>query len=398
MTAVVRALDATPLVMVKPNSVAVAIGDETVLAFDRAGRLYTAVLDGCTYRRGLGGTVLAKGRQPGPGRGVRWCWPCDADRRAALYRAVHGLVLDVQAACDRGDARVMGADEAAAEALLSSIAAWTPERLEAESRRFGAAYDHVGVIPPDQYLAVVLQATEGCAWNRCAFCAFYRGERFRIRTADEFRHHCRAVRELLGEGLSMRRSVFLGEASALTVPTARLLEFLDIAGEELPGLRDVHAFMDLFTARKRGDDLQALAARGLRRVVIGFESGCDELLGVVNKPATAADAVAAVRDLRSAGIAVAVVVLVGLGGRAFADRHVADTSRALTAMGLGRGDILYFSPLVEDPATEYPALAASLGRLSPEELHQQEAAIRDGVQFQDGRPALARYDIRELVY
>jgi radical SAM superfamily enzyme YgiQ (UPF0313 family) len=190
----------------------------------------------------------------------------------------------------------------------------------------------------------------------------------------------------------MRRSVFLGEASALTVPFARLLTFLDIVREEFLDRPDVHAFMDVFTARKRPDELQALAARGLRRVVIGLESGCDDLLAAVSKPSTAADAVAAVRDLKSAGVSVGLVVLVGLGGRAFADAHVAGTIRALTAMRLGRGDILYFSPLVAEPSTD------DGNHLDPDEQRQQEASIRDGLTFADGRPALARYDIRELVY
>jgi len=36
----------------------------------------------------------------------------------------------------------------------------------------------VGILPPDQYMAVVLQAAEGCAFNTCTFCDFYRDRSF----------------------------------------------------------------------------------------------------------------------------------------------------------------------------------------------------------------------------
>lgn len=394
------AAERRPALMVKPGSFVLAFGTDAVLSFDLEGRLYAAFLRGRTFRRGLGGTVLEKGRSPGAGRGQRWCRPLDAGDRRALYGTVRALAEAALAAVRRGDARVTGGGRERARTLLERAAAWTPERLERERERFRAVYGRVGVIPPDQYLAVVVQATQGCAWNRCTFCAFYRGQTFRIRSPEEFRAHCRAVRDLLGEGLSLRRSVFLGEASAMTVPFPRLAGFLDIVREEFPAQREVHTFMDLFTARKSADELAALAARGLRRVVIGLETGCDPLLALVRKPATAAQALAAVRSLKTAGISVALVVLLGLGGPAWWAAHVRDTAAVLNAMGLGAGDIIYFSPLTEQPDAEYfrEARARGLRPLTAGEMREQEAAIRALLHFRDGRPALARYDIRELIY
>jgi len=69
-------------------------------------------------------------------------------------------------------------------------------------------------------------------------------------------------------------------------------------------------------------------------------------------------------------------------------------------MGLGAGDLLYFSDLVDVPATSYPAMAASAGvrSLTDAARRAQEARIRAGLRFEGVPPQLATYDIREFVY
>ena len=45
-------------------------------------------------------------------------------------------------------------------------------------------YSPVGILPPDQYLALVVQATRGCAFNTCTFCDLYR-DGYRVKSAAE---------------------------------------------------------------------------------------------------------------------------------------------------------------------------------------------------------------------
>ena len=54
-----------------------------------------------------------------------------------------------------------------------------------------AAVSPASILLP-QYLALVLQATEGCSYNRCTFCDFYRDRPFRIKSADVAGAHQRA--------------------------------------------------------------------------------------------------------------------------------------------------------------------------------------------------------------
>ena len=46
---------------------------------------------------------------------------------------------------------------------LDRVLACTPERLEQDRETFNIIYKPVSILPPDQYLALVLQATEGCS-------------------------------------------------------------------------------------------------------------------------------------------------------------------------------------------------------------------------------------------
>jgi len=147
---------------------------------------------------------------------------------------------------------------------------------------------------------------------------------------------------------------------------------------------------------------RAAQARGVRRVYSGMETGDDALLRFLRKPGSASDAVDAVVRLKGAGVAVSVIVMTGIGGDRFAAAHVYGTIRALSEMPLVAGDIVYFSPFVNRPSSEYGRLAIEAGirPLSAAEIADQEAAIRAGLRFHDPAhpPQCARYDIREFVY
>ena len=71
---------------VQPGSLTAAFDERTVLAYDRAGRLWSAFFFGCTFRRGLDGGMLGK-----------WTEHGKRDRRR-LGRNEAALVVDCSAA------------------------------------------------------------------------------------------------------------------------------------------------------------------------------------------------------------------------------------------------------------------------------------------------------------
>ncbi|MCC7205940.1 MAG: radical SAM protein [Anaerolineae bacterium] len=392
-------------ISVKPNCLTVSIDgpkEARVFSYDFAGRLWTAFLDGVSYRRGLDGKILAKWRLPGDARERRSLLGDEALHiEATARREVEALY----AAIRDGRAALKGSLPEAGHRGFQQALAFDADASKADAARYRQVYKPVGILPPDQYMAVVLQLTEGCSFNTCTFCTFYKDRPFRIKRPDEFKAHALSVRDFLGDGLSLRRTIFLGDANALVVPMPRLMPLLDAVHEvyDVEALGGMYAFLDGFSGEKKNvDDYRALRAAGLERVYVGLESGNADLLRFLRKPGEPDDAIHAVRAIKEAGIAVGVIVLLGAGGHEYAAAHVRDTIATLNAMPLDLNDILYFSELVVSEGLEYAqdAYQAGLKPLAADERAAQEEAIRDGLRFGDesGAPHMSRYDIREFVY
>jgi hypothetical protein len=314
------------------------------------------------------------------------------DRAAEGARTVLALIGSADAVPKGSDAELD-----IARRVLTRATGFDSAAARADALRFASIYGRIGVLPPDQYLAFVAQATEGCMFGSCSFCDLYH-QPFRVKTLAAFCQHLAEAKAFLGHSLWMRnRSVFLGAANALALSTDHLLDLFRVLEQTLEHRPRICGFIDGYMgARKSADEHAELRRAGLRRVYIGLESGHDPLLAAVHKPACADDAVATVQAMKRAGLSVGVIVIVGLGGVQFDNEHVTDTSAALQRMALGPSDLVYFSDLVEpDAAGTQPD--------SPPQPLSEIARIRQRLQMQDalasaGAPRMATYDIREFLY
>ena len=357
-----------------------------VFTFDADGRPIAWSEDGTLYRRSLASEIHGR-RVDAAGR-ARFAVP------AAEAPGHFARLLARVAAAPAGEFSPAG------RRRIGAILAWTPGRLLAEKARFDAAYEPLGILPPDQYLAVVLQATHGCSWNRCTFCDFYRGRTFGVRTPPEFRAHAVAVRDLLGGGALLRRRLFLADGDALVLSNARLLPLMEIARETFPG-RPIGGFVDVFAGGTKGSaDWTALAAAGLERVQVGIETGHDPLLAWLEKPGSAAQALEFVAGLKAARLRVSVIFMCGVGGDRFAEPHVRDTAALVASLPLTPGDVVYLSPFLDRPGSAYAARARAdgVGGLTAEEVEAQHQALRAAVRRAHPGVKAARYDIREFLY
>jgi hypothetical protein len=398
--------DGRPItISIKHNCLTISVESKSetqVFSFDCAGRFWTGMVGGVSYRRGLDGKIVAKWQTAEGGRDRRWVEPHQAgDLERQVWEAACGLFEAVR----KGQAQIQTPLPLQGYGLFEKAASFNLERSQADARRYHEVYRPIGILPPDQYMAVVLQATEGCAFNTCTFCTFYRDRPFRIKKPDEFFTHAQAVKDYLGEGLSLRRTIFLGDANALVAPMAKLLPLVEVIHQvyNVQALGGMYAFLDGFSgSAKTPAEYRQLAERGLVRAYVGLESGNESLLRFLKKPGKPADAVRAVRAMKEAGLSVGVIVLLGAGGHTYAGQHVRDTIRALNEMKLDMNDLIYFSELVEKEDMEYvrDAYDASLEPLTSEERQTQGEKIENGLKFsyRRGTPHISRYDIREFVY
>jgi radical SAM superfamily enzyme YgiQ (UPF0313 family) len=385
----------TATLTLRPEATVLAIGDTDVSSYDLAGRPYVLVRGDVTLRRALDGRLLRK--EPARDGQARLRSVVSATQGAGLVeqarREAEGALEALGAA---------GADRTPeAAARLRRIAAMDVDALRADAARFAAVYHPVGILPPDQYLSLVLQATEGCSWNACTFCALYRGTPFRVKSPEEFAAHLDGVRAFFGESLALRRSLFLGDANALCAPGESLLPLMEAAVAAFPeaAAGGVHAFVDAWSGRRRAAEYEPYARLGLRRVYVGLETGDAHLLSWLRKPGAPEDALRLVEALHDAGVAVGIVVLLGAGGERFFNSHARRTADLLAGMDLGPEDVIYFSELVEHPTADYARRAAAedIAPLAPERLLAQRRSIEMAL-GDASRARRSSYDVREFVY
>jgi hypothetical protein len=294
-------------------------------------------------------------------------------------------------------------DMAQAVRRLRTVVAMDAAALGEDSVRFFAASGPVGILPPDQYLSLVVRVTEGCSWNACTFCSLYRDVPFRAKRPDELRAHLAALGAYFGPSIALRRSVFLGDANALCLAHDRLRPLLEAVAARFPGT-PLYSFLDAWTGRRKSPpEWREYEALGLRRVYVGLETGDPGLLAWLEKPGEARDAVDLVGALHEAGIAAGVVVLLGAGGERVAGTHAARTAEVLTQMRLAPDDLVYFSEYVDDPSLAYGRRAqgaTDLAPLSPERDRELRQSILAAYHPADPArpPRIATYDIREFVY
>ncbi len=255
-------------------------------------------------------------------------------------------------------------------------------------------------------MALVVQLTRGCRFNACTFCTLYRDIPFSVTNGDDLQTHLTRIDTFLGDGISLRRSIFLGDANALVLPTEILLPLLDIVAVRYRGTPPwsggIHTFLDGFSGAKKGpDDYRELRMRGLRRICIGMESGHDPLLKWLRKPGLVDDVITTVAAMKVAGLEVSLVILIGPGGREYDEGHVRDTMGVLRELPLDAGDMVYFSRHVDMPGADYGVIAQREGitALDDTGMAEQQRTIASILRpYREGGPRQGVYDIREFTY
>ncbi len=176
--------------------------------------------------------------------------------------------------------------------------------------------------PPAEAESLIIQATYGCSFNRCAFCAMYRTKRYTARPlAEVLRDIDAAV-----AGWPDARRVFLADGDALALPADHLRAILDHLAMRLPRLTRVACYATPANIRrKRPGELEQLRAGKLSLFYVGIESGADAILRRIAKGATRCTIAAALRQAHDCGIKVSATVILGLGGEKFWREHIDGT-------------------------------------------------------------------------
>lgn len=196
----------------------------------------------------------------------------------------------------------------------------------------GLSYEGSLCRPPTEAYSLVLQVTVGCPYNRCAFCADYKGERYKVKPWEVIESDIRKGLESFGNGI---KRVFLASGNSIATPTDLLLKTLDALDRTFPSLEQVSTYGGAkFIKKKKDEELIALKRSGLNKLYMGVESGDDQVLQEIKKGVTATEILEQAMRVNRAGISLSVTIIFGLGGKARSWDHATSTARLLSAMDL----------------------------------------------------------------
>ena len=197
---------------------------------------------------------------------------------------------------------------------------------------YPAGLDYEGAIyrPPSEARSIILQATVGCAHNRCTFCTSYKDKRFRIKDRSVVEADLQKAARLY-QGV---KRLFVADGDALIMPMSEWRWLLPAIGEYLPWVERVGVYATGFAIRKKtSEDLKWLHDNRLGIIYLGVESGDPQTLAYIRKDSTAEQLVEAGHRVKAAGIGLSVTVLLGIAPPGRSLDHGRETGRLLTAMG-----------------------------------------------------------------
>lgn len=265
--------------------------------------------------------------------------------------------------------------------------------------------------PPSEAASLLLRVTRNCPWNKCSFCPVYKGARFSRRPVEHVLADIDAVARYLyadmgrkeeSEALAAERqrkfpdlpsddalaasvawnwrqtgmkSVFLQDANSLVIRPGDMIRILERIRERFPWVERVTTYARSHTLATHltDADLAAMAAAGLNRIHVGFESGSDKVLALVDKGATKAMHIEAGLRVKHSAIELSAYYMPGLGGEALWVDNARETADVMNQVN---PDFIRLRSLaVPDHVPMAADLAAGTFRRPTDELMAREILL-----------------------
>ena len=204
-------------------------------------------------------------------------------------------------------------------------------------------YTGITYRPPFEAESLLLQVTQGCSHNRCAFCTMYRDVPFRTEALDQ-------IERDLGEARMFRphaRRVFLVNGDAFALGADMLCRIAEKIHDYLPDAETVAMYASVRNVEVKTDgELRALRAAGINDLNIGLESGLGSVLERMNKGYVPEQALRALQRLDRAGMRYGVNVILGAAGAGNGLRTAEATAGLLNQTGVS---LIFTGTIHADP-------------------------------------------------
>ena len=166
------------------------------------------------------------------------------------------------------------------------------------------------VKPPMVKNTELLEVSYGCSYGKCRYCMFYKNTEYGISKLEDIEEDLKEIKE---KNPDVERLFLLG-GEPFSLPVKRLNNILDLINTYLPGVDIVMYGRVNSMKNKTVEELSELKNKGIVDLVIGLESGDDEVLERINKGYDSRQAEEYLSKLNMAGINYSLIYIAGLAG------------------------------------------------------------------------------------
>ncbi len=225
--------------------------------------------------------------------------------------------------------------------------------------------------PPSEAGSLLIRVTRNCPWNKCAFCATYKGQKFSRRPLAEIKADIDAAKAIAdrimeiswrtGDGGRITRkvlgsfwsdpdyndcyrsialwlanggdTVFLQDANSLILSTDSLVSILEHIKKTFPSVERITSYARAITLKQKSvEDFIRLKEAGLTRLHVGMESGSDKILKMIEKGCTARHIIEGGQHVVDAGLSLCMYIMPGIGGRALSEENALESAKVINAV------------------------------------------------------------------
>ena len=174
----------------------------------------------------------------------------------------------------------------------------------------------------------ILEITYGCSWDKCVFCNMYKGVKF---GASPMEHIEEDLQELASVYPQNLRKITVANGDPFALSTKRLLEISDLIRQYFPKISVISCQSSIRNImHKKQEELDQLYEAMYDDIYIGLESGCDEVLKLLNKGYGASQAYETLEKLQNSKMKYISLLMGGAGGRQYREEHIEDTAKLLS--------------------------------------------------------------------
>jgi len=174
--------------------------------------------------------------------------------------------------------------------------------------------------PQDEMNTCLLPVTSGCSWNRCAFCSMYKDIRYAEVPFPDIEAELRS-------GYTYTEKIFLTGADPMSIGYEKMKQILEAVRNHLPYCARVASYASIRSiSGYTVDELSTLHDAGLRLLYIGFETGRDDVLQIMRKGHSVAQAVEQAHKLNKAKVPFNTVVMYGIAGEGESEKNAVATA------------------------------------------------------------------------